>query len=72
MMQNAVDFSRSKVSINVAWTEDVLRIEILDDGRGFPIGILPRIGDPFMGARRSEAGNSKRPGYEEWDWVCYR
>ena len=64
MMQNAVDFSRSKVSINVAWTEDVLRIEILDDGPGFPIGILPRIGDPFMGARRSEGGNSKRPGYE--------
>jgi len=64
MMQNAVDFSRSKVLVNVTWTEDDLRIEILDDGPGFPIGILPRIGDPFMGVKRSESGSIERPGYE--------
>ncbi|MGB1829708.1 MAG: sensor histidine kinase RegB, partial [Paracoccaceae bacterium] len=64
LMQNAVDFSRSKVLINVVWSKDALRIEILDDGPGFPVGILSRIGDPFMGTRRSENTIGDRPGYE--------
>ncbi len=57
LIQNAVDFSESRVEIDLAWTDDSLMVTIEDDGPGFPPGLIPRIGDPFMRSRR-------RPGYD--------
>ena len=64
MVQNAVDFSRSKVVISVAWSKETLTIKILDDGPGFPSPVLSRIGDPFMGTRKPEGQNTLRREYE--------
>ena len=64
MVQNAVDFSRSKVLINVVWTTESLTIQILDDGPGFPGPILSRIGDPFMGNRKPDNQGTFRQEYE--------
>ena len=64
MVQNAVDFSRSKVLINVVWSTETLTIKILDDGPGFPNLILSRIGDPFMGTRKPDGQSNLRQEYE--------
>ncbi len=64
LVQNAVDFSETTVWIEAAWTSDEISIRIIDDGRGFPVHLLGRIGDPFMRRRRSESDQSKRPEYE--------
>ena len=64
MIQNAVDFGTSKVSIQVTWSKDRLIINILDDGPGFSMSILDRIGDPFMGTRKPENDGILRPEYE--------
>ncbi|SNS09432.1 sensor histidine kinase RegB [Antarctobacter heliothermus] len=64
LVQNAVDFSRTRVWIEAMWTDDVVSIRIIDDGRGFPQHLIGRIGDPFMRRRRSESDKRARPEYE--------
>jgi len=59
LIQNAVDFARSRVLIETRWTEDRIEVRILDDGPGFAPHTLGRLGDPFL--RRRDA---HRPGYE--------
>ncbi|MGP6088623.1 sensor histidine kinase RegB [Antarctobacter jejuensis] len=64
LVQNAVDFARTKVWVEAMWTDDVVSIRILDDGRGFPQHLIGRIGDPFVRRRRSESEKRARPEYE--------
>ncbi|MBP0484293.1 sensor histidine kinase RegB [Sagittula salina] len=64
LVQNAVDFARSTVWIEAMWTDDIISIRILDDGRGYPPHLIGRLGDPFMRRRRSDADRRARPEYE--------
>ena len=64
LIQNAVDFARSEVKIDVGWSEAELFVTISDDGRGFAPQVINRIGDPFMRRRKRNAQNSARPGYD--------
>ncbi|MFD3188924.1 sensor histidine kinase RegB [Sedimentitalea sp. HM32M-2] len=64
LIQNAVDFARANVWIESTWTDDVISIRILDDGRGFPPQMIGRIGDPFVRRRRTESDRKERPEYE--------
>ena len=45
LVQNAVDFARHRVWIDASWTERSIRLQIIDDGNGFPPGLIGRIGD---------------------------
>ena len=60
LVQNAVDFSRANVWIDVFWDDISIVVRIVDDGRGYPSNVINRIGDPFMRQRRRDP----RPGYE--------
>ena len=64
LVQNAVDFAEDTVWIEAHWTEDIISLRIIDDGRGFPPSILGRIGDPFVGRRRTREQRSQRPEYD--------
>ena len=64
LVQNAVDFARSQVWVDATWTDDTLTLRIIDDGEGFPTHVIGRLGDPFLRARRDDAGAARRPGYE--------
>ncbi len=64
LVQNAVDFAHDSVWIEAQWTEDAVSIRITDDGRGFPVHMLGRIGDPFMRHRPSGVSDSARPAYD--------
>lgn len=64
LVQNAVDFAKSTVWVETNWTEDKITVRILDDGNGFPAHLIGRIGDPFVGRRRSEKDRKTRPEYE--------
>lgn len=61
LVQNAVDFARSSVWINVLWSEDYVTVRIVDDGPGFSMSVINRLGDPFVRRRKKSA---RRPGYE--------
>ena len=64
VIQNAVDFSRTTVWIDINWSDDMIRVRIADDGPGFPAHVMPRLGDPFLRSRSGDAQNSQRPEYD--------
>jgi two-component system sensor histidine kinase RegB len=64
LVQNAVDFARSKVWVDAQFTPDRILLRIIDDGEGFPAQVIGRIGDPFVRSRRDEQDLTRRPGYE--------
>ncbi len=63
LVQNAVDFARTSVWIDLDWTDHHLILTITDDGPGFPPAVLGRIGDPFM-RQRDTRPDPSRPHYE--------
>jgi two-component system sensor histidine kinase RegB len=55
LVENAVEFCRDAVEVRVGWDERRVVIEVLDDGPGFPPGLLAELGEPYVSTRR-EAG----------------
>ena len=60
LVQNAVDFARANIWIDVWWDEHLLTLRIIDDGPGFSPAVINRIGDPFVKRRKRDG----RQGYE--------
>jgi two-component system sensor histidine kinase RegB len=60
LIDNAVDFAKERVVVVVCWSEDLVRLEISDDGPGFPTSLLASLGDPFVTARPLKKGGQKR------------
>lgn len=48
LVQNAVDFAKKNVFINVEWSKETISIKISDDGAGFHDDMIGRLGDPFI------------------------
>ncbi len=61
LVQNAVDFANGHVWIDILWDSDHLTVRIIDDGPGFSISVINRLGDPFVRRRKR---THARPGYE--------
>lgn len=61
LIQNAVDFAASTVTIEARWSDDTIWVRIEDDGAGFPPSVIGRIGLPFVHGRKQVEG---RPGYD--------
>jgi two-component system, sensor histidine kinase RegB len=57
LIQNAVQFARDEVVIEARWTATDVSIAIRDDGPGFPIRILERLGEPYLSARGGAPGH---------------
>ncbi|MFK7751666.1 MAG: sensor histidine kinase RegB [Sedimentitalea sp.] len=64
LIQNAVDFARANVWVEAIWTDEVISVRIVDDGRGYPAHLIGRIGDPFVRRRRAATDSKSRPEYE--------
>lgn len=60
IVENAVGHAGSKVLVSADWNETNFTIEILDDGPGFSLDILGRLGEPYVGGRAR--GASKKGG----------
>lgn len=58
LVSNAERHAKSTISLGAALTGDRLVITVEDDGAGFPDGLLPRLGEPFLGPSRSRAGGT--------------
>ncbi|NNF24185.1 MAG: ActS/PrrB/RegB family redox-sensitive histidine kinase [Rhodobacteraceae bacterium] len=64
LIQNAVDFAKSSVWIDILWSDTEITFRVTDDGPGYPLQILSRIGDPFVRLRRTQDVGLSRPEYE--------
>ena len=53
IIQNATDFSKESVYIDVSWSSSQIIISVKDDGPGFPIDLIDGIGEPFINRKRS-------------------
>ncbi len=51
LIQNACQFARRGVVIRSAWTKQLVKITIQDDGPGFPPALLDRLGEPYVSSR---------------------
>jgi two-component system, sensor histidine kinase RegB len=56
IMENAVDFAESHVTIAATWTADTVEVSITDDGPGFAPDIILRIGEPYVSSRTHSGG----------------
>ena len=51
LVENAVDFAKSRVEIAARWSQKEIAITISDDGPGFPAEIIARLGEPYVSSR---------------------
>ena len=51
VIQNAMQFAKTHVSVDISWDEGEARVEVHDDGPGFPPAVLDRIGEPYISNR---------------------
>lgn len=57
LIQNAVQFAVTTVEVTVAWDHRDLVVIIEDDGPGFPVTMLDRLGEPYLSTRRGTSGH---------------
>lgn len=58
LIENAVDFAKSKVAIEAWWDDENVTIEITDDGPGYPRELLGLIGEPYISDRRNQENDT--------------
>ena len=52
LIENAVDFAKSRVDLEVNWDDLDVRVVISDDGPGFSAEIFERLGMPYVSSRK--------------------
>ena len=55
-IENAVDFAATRVTVVGHWSDTDLTVTILDDGPGFTLEILSKIGEPYVTTRSGTPG----------------
>tara|TARA_Y100001934_G_scaffold13524_1_gene16564 strand:- start:56686 stop:58011 length:1326 start_codon:yes stop_codon:yes gene_type:complete len=55
LVQNAMQFAISKVTVMTSWSDEFVMVSIADDGPGFPPFILDRIGEPYISLRAEQS-----------------
>ena len=48
LIENAVQFAKTQVIITAKWDAENLELVIEDDGPGYPLDLLPRMGEPYL------------------------
>lgn len=59
LVENAIDFARSEVTVEAFWSVEAVQIIIRDDGPGFSSDILPRVGEPYVTTKASRRAKAE-------------
>ena len=51
IVENAVGFAAATVDVAARWTSAEIEIVVRDDGPGFPVTVLTRLGEPYVSER---------------------
>jgi two-component system sensor histidine kinase RegB len=57
VLQNAFQFAKTTVGVDITTTPEKVGITIWDDGPGFSTGLLQKIGEPYISTRAGQTGN---------------
>jgi two-component system sensor histidine kinase RegB len=60
-IENAVDFARKAVRVEIRWSDKDLWVRIFDDGPGFSPAVLDRLGEPYLTTRAKEKRRPAEP-----------
>lgn len=55
LVENAVDFAKTRVHLHSRWDDKTVSVVISDDGPGFSGEIIDRLGEPYISTRRAGA-----------------
>jgi len=64
LIQNAVDFAKETVWIDMGWDKSSIWLRIGDDGSGFSPDLAGLLGEPYVGTRRPAGYKKKRVDYD--------
>jgi two-component system sensor histidine kinase RegB len=62
LVENAIDFADTTVDISAEWTDETVVVTVRDDGPGFAVEIIERLGDPYVTTRASHQYGSRDDG----------
>ena len=54
IIQNAIEYARNKIDVNISWDKEYIFIIVKDDGKGFTKEILDNVGSPFISRKNTE------------------
>ena len=59
LIENAIDFARSKVTIQAHWTARTIEVIIKDDGPGFSPEVIGSLGEPYVTTKKNRRAKSE-------------
>ncbi|HRK24084.1 MAG TPA: ActS/PrrB/RegB family redox-sensitive histidine kinase [Beijerinckiaceae bacterium] len=65
LIENALDFAKDRIIVRALWTSESISLSISDDGPGFSVDVIQRLGEPYVTTRRhrlTEAGLRRQVG----------
>lgn len=62
LVENAVDFARSRVNVAARFDREHVEVTITDDGPGFPPEVQTRLGDPYVTSRPQRRAEGEQTG----------
>lgn len=64
LIENAAHFAKRSVKIDITWQKSAFTVTITDDGDGFPLELITRLGEPYLTtrARNDDEGLAPRGG----------
>ena len=54
IIQNAVEYAKKTIKVNLLWDKEILKIYIIDDGKGFLKETLDKIGNPYISTKNKK------------------
>lgn len=59
LIENAIDFAQTEVTIRARWTQATVEIAIEDDGPGFSPDVIGSIGEPYVTTKKDRRAKSE-------------
>ena len=51
LIENAIDFAKTRVEIDAEWNDRVVEVVLMDDGPGFSADVIETLGEPYVTTR---------------------
>jgi len=64
LLENAVDYAKSRILLEVSWSDNDIVVVVIDDGPGFSEEIIDQLGEPYVTTRKGYGSKqlAKAPG----------
>ena len=54
IIQNSIEHANNIINIEIDWDENFIKIKISDDGEGFTLDILDKVGNPYITSKKNQ------------------